>query len=71
MSCVLVLLIAIGVVLWGASTPPFISKGATLQGRQPSQLQHDSNYDSISTCLFYIYFYIYNYICLGKHIMVF
>jgi hypothetical protein len=35
MSCVIVLLMAIGVVLdsssMGASTPPFISKGARLQ----------------------------------------
>jgi hypothetical protein len=36
MSCVLILLMAIDVVLkpfGGASTPPFISKGARLQGR--------------------------------------
>jgi hypothetical protein len=37
MSCVLVLLVAIGIVvsspLWGASTPTFISKGVRLQGK--------------------------------------
>jgi hypothetical protein len=37
MSCVLVLLIVIGVAVevvpWGASTSPFMSKEARLQGR--------------------------------------
>jgi hypothetical protein len=34
-------------------------------------VQHDSNHDSISTCLLYIYFYRYNYLCLGEHVLVF
>jgi hypothetical protein len=57
----------------GASTPPFISRGggrARLQGRLLSWLQHDPNQDSISTYLFYIYFYRYNYLSLGEHSMV-
>jgi hypothetical protein len=37
--------------------------GARLQGRQPSRLQHDSNQDSISTCLFYRY----SYLRIGEH----
>jgi hypothetical protein len=57
-------------VLWGCLYPPFISKGARVQGRYSSQLQYDPNQDSISTCLFYIYFYRYNYLCLGEHAMV-
>jgi hypothetical protein len=36
----------------------------------PSQLQYDPNQDSISSCLFYIYFYRYNYLCLGEDAMV-
>jgi hypothetical protein len=59
------------VVPWGASTPPFISKGAMLQEREPGWLQHDPNQDSISTCPFYIYFYRYNFLCLEEHVMVF
>jgi hypothetical protein len=42
-----------------------------LEERKLSRLQYDLNQDSISTCLFYIYFYRYNYLCLGEHVMVF
>jgi hypothetical protein len=45
-------------------------RGVKLQGRYPSWLQHDSYSDSISTCLFYTYFYRYNYLCHWEHIMV-
>jgi hypothetical protein len=54
MSCVLVLLMVIGVVvvvvLLGCLYPSF--------------------WDSISTCLFHIYSYRYNYLRLGEHAMV-
>jgi hypothetical protein len=36
-----------------------------------SWLRHDTNQNSISTCLFYIYSDIYNFRCLGEHVMVF
>jgi hypothetical protein len=45
------------------------SRGAKLQGRQPSWLQHDPKQDSLSTCIFYTYSYRYNYLRLGEHAM--
>jgi hypothetical protein len=37
-------------------------RGSRLQGIYLSRLQYDLSYDSISTYLFYIYFYRYNYL---------
>jgi hypothetical protein len=63
----------IGVVvdffLWGASTPHFIYKGVKVTSKVTESVTHDPNYDSISICLFYIYFYRYNYLCLEDYVM--
>jgi hypothetical protein len=51
--------------LWGVSTSPFIFK----RGEVTNKLQHDPNQNSISTYLFNIYFYIYNYLHIGEQDM--
>jgi hypothetical protein len=56
--------------LRGTSTPPFISKEGEVI-RKVTWLQHDTNQDSICTCLFYIYFCRYSYLCLRELVLVF
>jgi hypothetical protein len=69
-SLQLMLLVVVDLSSRGAFTRPFTFKGTRLQGRQVNRLQYDHNQDTISICIFYIYFYRYNYLCLEKHAIV-
>jgi hypothetical protein len=54
----------------GSKSQFLVNSGASFYFFGVTRLQHDFNQDSISTYLFYIYFYRYNHMCLGENVMV-